>query len=99
MYDHTFWNLQITRSDIRPHIKWAVSLMIAYGHFILPRGFVWVYMGEHTQFITLEGYILYKTDLYISSNTRNFTLSTIPQLSSYYNSSAQEMTRKFPHQD
>ena len=23
-------NLQITRSDIRPHIKWAVSLVIAY---------------------------------------------------------------------
>ena len=37
-----FLNLQITRSDIRPHIKWAVSLMIAYGHFNLPQGFVWV---------------------------------------------------------
>ena len=35
MYDHTFLNLQITRSDIRPHIKWAVSLVIAYGHFNL----------------------------------------------------------------
>ena len=42
MYDHTFLNLQITRSDIRPHIKWAVSLVIAYGHFNLPQGFVWV---------------------------------------------------------
>ena len=35
---HTFLNLQITRSDISPHIKWAVSLVIAYGHFNLPRG-------------------------------------------------------------
>ena len=43
MYDHTFLNLQVTRSDIRPHTKWAVSLVIAYGHFSLPRGFVWVW--------------------------------------------------------
>ena len=34
MYDHTFLNLQITRSDIRPHIKWAVSLVIAYDNFV-----------------------------------------------------------------
>ena len=32
MYDHTFPNLQITRSDIMPCLKWAVSLVIAYGH-------------------------------------------------------------------
>ena len=37
-----FLNLEITRSDIMPHIKWAVSLVIAYGHFNLPQGFVWV---------------------------------------------------------
>ena len=42
MYDRTFLNLQITRSDIRPHIKLAVSLVIACGHFNLPQGFVWV---------------------------------------------------------
>ena len=35
-----FLNLQITRSDVRPHIKWAVSLVIAYGHFNLHQGFV-----------------------------------------------------------
>ena len=40
MYDHTFLNLQITRSDIRPHIMWAVSLMIVYDHFNPPYGFV-----------------------------------------------------------
>ena len=38
--DHTFLNLQTTRSDIMPHIKWAVSLVIAYGHFDVPQGFV-----------------------------------------------------------
>ena len=39
-----FLNLQITmaRTDIWPHIRWAVSLVIAYGHFNLPQGFVWV---------------------------------------------------------
>ena len=40
-----FLNLQVTRSDVRPHIKWAVNLVIAYGHFNLPQGFVWVWMG------------------------------------------------------
>ena len=40
-----FLNLQITRLDIRPHIKWAVSLVITYSHFNLPQGFVWVCMG------------------------------------------------------
>ena len=46
MYGNAFLNLQITRSDIRPHIKWAVSLVICiYGHFNFPRGlcgYVWV---------------------------------------------------------
>ena len=56
MYDHTFLNLQITSLDIRPHIKWAVTLVIfAYGHFNLPQGFVWICMGLHTHFITPEG--------------------------------------------
>ena len=56
-----FLNLQIrsTRPDIRPHIKWALGL-VAYGHFNLPRGFVWVCMGKHTQSITLEGLIGFK---------------------------------------
>ena len=45
MNDHTLLNLQITRSDIRPHIKWAVILVIAYGPFNLPPGFVWICMG------------------------------------------------------
>ena len=56
MFDHTFFlKSQITRSDIRPHIKWAVSLVIAYGHFNLPQGFVWACMGSHTYFINPEG--------------------------------------------
>ena len=57
MYDYTFLNLQITRSDIRPYIKSAVSLVITYyyGHFNLPQGFVWVCMDSHTRFITHDG--------------------------------------------
>ena len=39
---HTWPNLQITRSYIRSHIKWSVCLVIAYDHFNLPRGLVWV---------------------------------------------------------
>ena len=31
MYDHTFYKqVQISRSDIRPHIKWAVNLVILH---------------------------------------------------------------------
>ena len=44
-------NLQITRSDIRPHIKWVVHLVTAYGHFNLPWGIVWVCMSPYTHFI------------------------------------------------
>ena len=40
-----FLNLQITRSNIRQHIKLAVSLVIAYGHFNLLWAFVWVCMS------------------------------------------------------
>ena len=50
-----FLNLQFTTSDIRPHIKLAVSLVIAYGHFSLLQAFVWVCMGLHIHFITPEG--------------------------------------------
>ena len=53
MYHNTFLNLQITRSDIKPHTKWAVSLVIADGHFNLPHVFVWV-RNIHT-FITPKG--------------------------------------------
>ena len=45
VWPYIFLNLQITRSDIRPHIKSAVSLVIVCGHFNLPQGFVWVCMG------------------------------------------------------
>ena len=36
--------LQITKSDIRPQVTWAVNLVIADGQLILKR-FVWVWMG------------------------------------------------------
>ena len=45
VWPYILLNLQVTRSDISQHIKWAVSLLIAYGHFNLPQGFVWVCMG------------------------------------------------------
>ena len=39
--------LQITKSDLRPYIKWAISLVIAAGHLILLKGlcgYAWVNM-------------------------------------------------------
>ena len=45
MHDHNFSKLAIHSSYIRQHIKLAVSLVIAYDHFNLPQGFVWVYMS------------------------------------------------------
>ena len=43
-YDYTLYILclKITRAGIRPHVKWAVKLVISDGHFNLSQGFVWV---------------------------------------------------------
>ena len=49
--------MQITKSDIRPQIKRAVSLVTADDHFNLPLEFVWVCKGYYTHFITPEGEI------------------------------------------
>ena len=62
-------NLQSTRSDIRPHIKWAVSQVIAHGNFNLPQGFVWVCMGLHTHFIAPEGHIRFKIPMCCSATS------------------------------
>ena len=51
-----FLNLQITRSDVRPYIKWAVSLVIAYGHYNLPQGFFVGMYGLTYHFNNLEGH-------------------------------------------
>ena len=48
-----FLNLQIIKTDISPHIKLAVSLVIAYGHFNLPRRFVCVCTHECNIITTL----------------------------------------------
>ena len=42
---YSFLCMQITRSDIMPHVKWAVSLVITDGYLIFPMGLVWVCMG------------------------------------------------------
>ena len=42
---HSFLCLQITKIDIWPQVKWALNLVIAYGHLIFLMGlcgFVWV---------------------------------------------------------
>ena len=43
MYDHTFYKqVQISRSDIRPHIKWDVSLVILH---MITSIFLWALFG------------------------------------------------------
>ena len=44
MYNHTFLNLQITRSDIRPHIKWSVWWLHMISLIFLRGlcGYIWV---------------------------------------------------------
>ena len=44
VWPYFFLKLANARSDIRPHIKWAVSLVFANGHFNIPLGCEWVYM-------------------------------------------------------
>ena len=55
MYNHTlFLCMQITRLNIRPSVKWDLSLVTtADGHFNLPQGFEWE--GKHSHFITNVG--------------------------------------------
>ena len=42
--------LLIIRSDLRPHVMWAVSLVITYGRFIFVRGLygnIWINILYH----------------------------------------------------
>ena len=44
-WTYSFLGLQISKSDIRPHVKWAVNLVSADGYFNIPQGlcgYVWV---------------------------------------------------------
>ena len=45
---YSFLSLQITRADIRPQVKWAVSLALAVGPTVLPQGFLWVSYVQFT---------------------------------------------------
>ena len=54
-----FPNLQITRLDITPHIKWAVSLVIEYGHLNLN---IWSVSEKEMLFIWFK-HILFHTTL------------------------------------
>ena len=58
MYDHTFLILQITRSDIRPHMKVGCQPGDCIWLLNLPQEFVWVCMDKHTHFITPKGDII-----------------------------------------
>ena len=59
----SFVNLKIIKTDMRPQIKWAVSLVIAYGHFNHLPGRReeggGVCMGLHTHFFSLDGRVAF----------------------------------------
>ena len=48
-----------TRPDIKPHVKFAVSLVIVGGHVIFPRVYVGIYGLTYSlyHFITIEGWL------------------------------------------
>ena len=48
VWPHSFLCLQITRSDIRSEVKWAVNMIIADSHFNLPQGFVCICTNKQT---------------------------------------------------
>ena len=43
--DHTLSEVANAQISHQAHIKWIISLVIAYGHVSIPRGFVWVCIG------------------------------------------------------
>ena len=51
---HHAWHHTLSTGASPNHVKWAVSLVTAYGHFNLPQRFVWVYMGWHSHFHSQE---------------------------------------------
>ena len=78
MYDHTFYKqVQISRSDIRPHIKWAVSLVILHmvtSIFLQALcGYIWV------NILTLSprGVEQYRASVNIQTRTHDPTLKNM----------------------
>ena len=80
-----FQRLLITRPDIRPHVKWAVSLVIADGYLIfLTGGYVWFNIltwsplrtGQMEEFKIL---VAFTTNEH-HQNTRQYFYTTRPRL-------------------
>ena len=66
MYDHAFSKLANYQIRYQAKLKWAVSLVIAYGHFNLPQGFMWVSeMGPNV--LVLKVRVLFRV---LSTRTR-----------------------------
>ena len=60
VWPYYYLYLQITKSDMRPQVKWAVSLVIAHDDVNLSLEFKLVCLGQHTYFIAPEGNIFFK---------------------------------------
>ena len=82
-----FPNLQIARSDIRPHVMWAVSLMTAYGHSNLPRDLTGIELkGENSwRYSNVTGFWPFSTlkfrlktiTIHLKSNSRRKSYSFV----------------------
>ena len=57
VWTFSFSCLQVTRSNIRPNVKWVAILMIADGHLIFLGDLCGYIRGQHTHFITLESMV------------------------------------------
>ena len=83
-------NLQITRSDIRPHIKWVVRLVTAYGHFNIPWGIVWVCMSPNTHFIAPHPSPPRAQMTHLMKHTSNYFITRACVLQNIHSSSAHD---------
>ena len=77
MYDHTLQGLQITKLEIKPQIKWAVSLVIADGHFNIPHGFVCVNILTLLPAIVIDEQLMFTKLLWHISRHRSYSHSDI----------------------
>ena len=57
---YSFLRMQITIADIRSHVKRAVHMVTAYGHFNLPQGFAGGYVWVNILTILPLRFLLYK---------------------------------------
>ena len=96
-----FLCLQITRSDIRPHVKWAVSLVPAKSHLIFLRClrvYVWVILTDllyHTRKGTIQSESASSAQVDCSSRHAVQSCQRVTVVMLFYAAYLSTRTRKF----